>query len=227
MTATRIKMLEDGQLEGVSVVGFNGKISPAATPIRCSPVFALQRGEGWTFVTLRRDADGSVWADPWDVPFSENADDWPGEGTSVPRTDARFGWEVLVLTPVDAAQYASGIATEPLGGLRFVYQPANANRDILNAIARDRFGELQDARARADVERAALRFAAVSSDAQRLVFAAARLDAVGSSKARDFRTAFGINAASRPARLARISLDGGVPLNVRAELRRPPASQAA
>jgi hypothetical protein len=217
MTATRINVRENGRLEGVSVVGFNGSVAAAETPLRCAPLFTMQADAGEVFVSLRRDADGSVWADRWDVAFSESVDAWPGDGTKLPeREDAYLGWEILVLTPVDAAQYAELLPTKALGDLHFLYQPAKRSRDILDAIADDRFGELRDARKRADVERAALRLAAVSSDRARLALAAARLVEVESAKARVFSETFAVEAGPASARAQRLI---GAPARVSARAR--------
>lgn len=192
MTMSRINTLEDGTLEDVFVVGFSGRVTLAGTPVRCAPIFALLAGGRTTFVTLQRDASEVVWAEPSFAGDATPPSLWPGEATRVPRSCARFGWEFLVLSPGDAARYY--LDTDEIDGVRVAYQPVEQNRQILDAISGDRLAELLRARSKRDVERAAARLAAVTSDPHRVALAAARLEDVGSAMASDFRLAFAASA---------------------------------
>jgi hypothetical protein len=120
-----LRATREGTIDGVSVVGFHGRLHSKATPARRGPVFADDERHLLRIVEVHRDEEGaSVVIETAGSPLPE-AGDLPGDGTRVsPPWPARLDHVVVVLGPAeieraDALQPAS-VLREPVAVQRFV-----------------------------------------------------------------------------------------------------------
>lgn len=111
-----LRATREGTIDGVSVLGFHGRMHPKATPARRGPVFADGERHLLRIVEVRRDAEGAnVVVETAGAPLPE-AGELPGDGTRVsPPWSARLDHVVVVL---GAAEIERADQLQPASALR-------------------------------------------------------------------------------------------------------------